>query len=184
MNYTHNFFSGSHSRPSSPPLTGSSTSVRVCRSSALPAVEDPDSGKNVLCAPRRYAINRVATTLRFICCILLLCAASLTAHAQSGTTGNLEWSIADGTLTISGNGEMPNYGDPYQVPWYTYSNIIYVVEIQHGVTSIGACAFYGCSSLKSVTIPESMASIGSYAFYGCSSLETVIIPESVASIGA
>ena len=44
-------------------------------------------------------------------------------------------------------------------------------------------AFDGCSSLTSVTIPDSATSIGEYAFYGCSSLTSVTIPDSVTSIG-
>ena len=35
------------------------------------------------------------------------------------------------------------------------------------VTSIGSCAFYGCSGLNSITIPKSVTSIGQYAFYDC-----------------
>ena len=52
-----------------------------------------------------------------------------------------------------------------------------------GYTEIGNCAFYGRSSLISVTIPNSVTSIGNYAFYGCSSLTSVTIPNSVTSIG-
>ena len=51
------------------------------------------------------------------------------------------------------------------------------------MTSIGSYAFYYCSSLTSVTIPNSVTSIGDYAFYGCSGLTSVTIPNSVTSIG-
>ena len=50
------------------------------------------------------------------------------------------------------------------------------------VTSIGNSAFYGCSSLQNITIPESVTSIENNAFYGCSSLQNITIPESVTSI--
>ena len=51
------------------------------------------------------------------------------------------------------------------------------------VTSIGNNAFWGCSSLTSVTMPNTLTSIGYNAFYGCGSLTSITIPESVAGIG-
>ena len=56
------------------------------------------------------------------------------------------------------------------------------VAIPEGVISIGDSAFSDCSNLTSVVIPEGVTSIGEYAFYGCSSLTSVMIPESVTSI--
>ena len=58
------------------------------------------------------------------------------------------------------------------------------ITIPDSVTSIGSGAFSGCSSLESITIPDSVTSIGSDAFRGCSSLESIIIPDSVTSIGS
>ncbi len=51
------------------------------------------------------------------------------------------------------------------------------------ITSIGKYAFYDCSGLTSVTIPNSVTSIGKRAFENCSSLTSVTIPYSVTSIG-
>ena len=51
------------------------------------------------------------------------------------------------------------------------------------MTSIGYEAFYECSGLTSVTIPNSVTSIGDNAFLRCWSLTSVTIPNSVTSIG-
>ena len=57
------------------------------------------------------------------------------------------------------------------------------ITIPNSVTSIGSSAFSGCSSLTSITISNSVTSIGNHAFYHCSGLTSVTIPNSVTSIG-
>ncbi len=57
------------------------------------------------------------------------------------------------------------------------------VTIPDSVTSIGDSAFSGCDSLTSVTIGNSVTVIGEAAFAYCSSLTSITIPDSVTSIG-
>lgn len=106
----------------------------------------------------------------------------------SGTCGNnLSWVIeADNeegtqTLTITGSGDMIDLTNVSK-PWADYKKSITDIVIGGGVTSIGADAFIGCSSLKSITIPDSIKKIGEYAFSGCSSLASCTIPEGVSKI--
>ncbi len=79
------------------------------------------------------------------------------------------------TLT-KGSGEMQNYdaGTSYYAtntcyqytPWYISRNSIKEIIIENGVKKIGDYAFYGCSYLTGITIPDSVTSIGNYAFNG------------------
>jgi len=57
------------------------------------------------------------------------------------------------------------------------------ITIPDGVTGIGDNAFFDCSGLISITIPNSVTSIGDNAFFDCSSLTSITIPNSVTSIG-
>ena len=57
------------------------------------------------------------------------------------------------------------------------------ITIPNSVTSIGENAFNGCTGLTSITIPNSVTSIRYSTFDGCTRLTSVIIPNSVTEIG-
>lgn len=57
-----------------------------------------------------------------------------------------------------------------------------VFKFETDVTSIGGGAFYGCSGLTSIVIPDSVTSIGILAFVGCDGLTFIEIPNSVTNI--
>ena len=67
--------------------------------------------------------------------------------------------------------------------FYKCTHLSYVF-IPNSVTSIGSNAFYNCTDLASMTISNSVTSIGSNAFNKCTSLTYVTIPNSVTSIGS
>ena len=56
-------------------------------------------------------------------------------------------------------------------------------DVEYSVSSIGEVAFYDCSGLTSVTIPNSVTTIGNNAFYFCTGLTSVTLPNSVTTIG-
>ena len=81
--------------------------------------------------------------------------------------GDDPWS-SDNTASYSGQITIPST--------VNYNNKSY------SVTSIGNSAFFYCSGLTSITIPEGVTSIGDGAFE-YSGLTYITIPESVTSIG-
>ena len=64
--------------------------------------------------------------------------------------------------------------------WYCSS--LTSITLPESLTEIEECAFTGCSSLTSITLPESLTKIGVGAFTGCSSLTSIILPNSLRSI--
>ena len=99
--------------------------------------------------------------------------ASAVAWTKTESDG-LTWILyEDGTLNISGTGEMRGY-NAYSIisPACDNSNIKNVV-IEDGITSIGSSAFYSCYSLTDITIPNGVTSIGSSVFDDCFFLKTI-----------
>ncbi|MBR0280336.1 MAG: leucine-rich repeat protein [Oscillibacter sp.] len=104
---------------------------------------------------------------------------------QRGSCGDdVKYTLdANGVLTIYGKEDMQNFVFATDIPWQNIRELVSIVRIQRGVTSIGSLSFSGCPSLTGVTISDSVTSINSSAFRDCDSLESIIIPDSVISIG-
>lgn len=107
--------------------------------------------------------------------------ASCTVTVRSSRTcgDELEWNYADGTLTISGTGDMYDYS--YDSPWAEYSDKITKIIVSEGATSIGSHAFAGCAASE-IVLPESLISIGEEAFSLCENLESISIPSGVRTL--
>ena len=95
---------------------------------------------------------------------------------------DLYWSLANGTLTITGSGAMYDYSSG-SAPWYNERSSIKNLSLPEGLTHIGQYAFYYCSALQSITIPNSVTSIGNSAFYDCNGFASITIPDNVTTIG-
>ena len=100
----------------------------------------------------------------------------------SGTCGaDLVWTLDEnGALIISGTGAMYDYTGE-DTPWWNHRTTVRTIDIQQGVSSVGALAFYACVYVDSVSLPEGLISIGYAAFCGCE-VPSITIPASVSSI--
>ena len=107
--------------------------------------------------------KRIFGIVIVLCLVLML--VPTTAFAE--TSGNYEYTVADGNATIT-KFNSTTTDDAVTIP----STID-----DYPVTAIGEYAFYGCTSLASVTIPNSVTSIGISAFYSCTSLESICLPS-------
>ena len=99
------------------------------------------------------------------------------------------YTSTDGKIVEPYSGENNNNADApttfgVNIVSNTYKDGKGVITFSGDVTIIGEWAFYYCTSLASVTIPDSITKIGYAAFAGCTSLTSVTIPDSVTEIGA
>ena len=102
--------------------------------------------------------------------------------AFSGCTSLTAIDIAtDNEYYTSVNGVLFNK-DKTELRCYPAGKTDKSYNIPDGVTSIGYYAFYGCTSLTSITIPNGVTSIDWFAFSGCTSLKSITIPNGVTSI--
>ena len=118
-------------------------------------------------------------TLKAIPLMLAMLFFSLASCAYDFEVDGIYYNIlseTDKTVEVT-SGDV-GYADHVHIPSTVgYNSVTYMV------TSIGDWAFYGCSGLTSVFIPNSVTSIGNQAFYQCHGLTSVTIGNSVTSIG-
>ncbi len=104
----------------------------------------------------------------------------LTFDKKTGTVTDCDSSVTKANIphTIKGVTVTSIGGSAFR-----YCTSLTSVTIPDSVTSIGGWAFADCASLTSVTIPDGVTSIGEYTFSWCTSLTSATIPDSVTSIG-
>lgn len=104
------------------------------------------------------------------------------AASADALGSNITWELSDdGTLTVSGTGDMKD-NDNYSNAWGSDGDRIKKVIINEGVTSVGNSIFNSLENLESVTMPEGLTRIGNTAFGWCYKLSKVKMPSTVEMI--
>lgn len=136
--------------------------------------------------------------------------AILNSFATAATEGDfgenncLHWEVTTGvisgkTLTISGNGAMPDFDFPNGnlAPWWNYEALgmltsfgnfklegeLKKVVIKDGVTNVSNYALFLLPAATHITLPDSVTRIGRYGIAMCSKLTGMSIPKAVTEIG-
>ena len=105
--------------------------------------------------------------------LILVALLPMVASAEYVNGINYSFNSSAKTATVTSG----SYSGNVNIPSTVYYN-----GTTYSVTSIGYHAFYGCSSLTSVTIANSVTYIGEFAFEGCSSLSSVKIGSGLSKV--
>ncbi|WP_040556317.1 leucine-rich repeat domain-containing protein [Prevotella disiens] len=118
---------------------------------------------------------------------LLVCIGALADN--NGSIGeNLKWSFTDdGTLTISGKGEMQHAEGNSVYAWggenpQVKRNDIKKVVVQEGVTSLAEYICWDFANLQEVTLPKSLTKLGKQCFKLCTALKSITLPDNITLI--
>lgn len=93
---------------------------------------------------------------------------------DTNNDGEISFKEASKVLSIESN----FFGD-YAAAITSFDELEYFSNL----ISIEAKAFYGCTNLKSITVPNKVTQLKDYSFNGCTNLSSIIIPNSVTSLG-
>ncbi len=129
--------------------------------------------------------NTWKRTIAILLSMLLILTAlpmALATPASCGASVTYELD-SSGSMKITGTGAMTSFTSAADVPWKADLASIKQVIVTNGVTSIGAYAFSGCTSLLDVSLPTGLAKIEKSAFEGCTGLRSITIPNTTTEIG-
>ena len=137
-------------------------------------------------------ISLLLSVLMIITSIPLMAVNSNAVIVKEITSGDYKYKVYDGEAFISGYiGPDKDIVIPAEIDGYKVKNIcdyafsnknIENVVISYGIKCITA-GFENCSSLKSITFPETVEKIDGGAFNNCTSLESLTIPDGVKELG-
>lgn len=133
---------------------------------SLTSLEIPDSVKTIGGGTFRYCASLESLTIPFV------------GYSATTTGNDATFGYMFGTIPFTNGIPTTQNGITYYLPGSLKDVII------TGGTSIEKYAFYNCSSITSITLPDTLTHIGDGAFRNCSSLATVVIPETVEYLGA
>lgn len=132
-----------------------------------------------------------------VMCMIISAIGAVAVSAEPTAGGmcgeNVLWSFENGTLIISGTGDMRDYeGMVYNSEtrtsyeeWPEYRELrdeITNIIVEEGVTSLGAYAFHGLNEAKSISLPSTLTIIKNHVFT-FTGIEELDIPDNVKSVG-
>ena len=140
--------------------------------SKIPAMKG-ETGRSRFPVPLKMLTVLSVAFVMIIGCVVIIDSDS--SDAYDFEVDGLQYTITDGSnVSVTGYTGSP-------------TSVVIPSTVTNGgtynITSIGMSAFDGCTTLTSVTIPDSVTTIGQSAFYNCTSLASVIIGNSVQTIG-
>ena len=121
----------------------------------------------------------------------------------------LTWELepVEGVLTLTGEGDIPDFSYSDGAPWYPYRSRVFKAVLDERITAVGAYAFNECSRLieltagnlnafgegamsncvqleKAAFTPGTALTVGADAFYGCTALKSVDLGADEGTVGA
>ena len=133
-------------------------------------------------------MKKIIIFLLVVTFVLTLSPAAVFADGTelSGACGdNLTWTLSeDGTLVISGTGNMWNYAfaENNQLALPPWHDDVKNAIVEEGVTGIGNYAFAYCHKLENISLPDSLSYIGESAFKNSETFTSIILPEQLETI--